>query len=146
MNDILQAKLKYKEKLEQEFSTMNTKEAFQKVRTLTGYDSKPMPSAITDPLSFAEDLNIFYARFDTTNCSEECKALLETLPIPEPAHPAPFTVEDVRRQLSRCKPGAAPRNFARLLFIDFSSAFNNIQRHQMIQKLHHFDVPPLLIH
>ncbi|KAJ8334188.1 hypothetical protein SKAU_G00398270 [Synaphobranchus kaupii] len=40
----------------------------------------------------------------------------------------------------------APRNFARLLFIDFSSAFNNIQRHQMIQKLHHFDVPPLLIH
>ncbi|KAJ8351656.1 hypothetical protein SKAU_G00231320 [Synaphobranchus kaupii] len=65
---------------------MNTKEAFQKVKTLTGYDSKPMPSAITDPLSFAEDLNIFYARFDTTNCSEECKALLETLPIPEPAH------------------------------------------------------------
>ncbi|KAJ8361261.1 hypothetical protein SKAU_G00177860 [Synaphobranchus kaupii] len=87
---------------------MNTKEAFQKVKTLTGYDSKPMPSAITDPLSFAEDLNIFYARFDTTNCSEECKALLETLPIPEPAHPAPFTVEDVRRQLSRCKPGKAP--------------------------------------
>ncbi|KAJ8369495.1 hypothetical protein SKAU_G00095230 [Synaphobranchus kaupii] len=87
---------------------MNTKEAFQKVRTLTGYDSKPMPSAITDPLSFAEDLKIFYARFDTTNCSEECKALLETLPIPEPAHPAPFTVEDVRRQLSRCKPGKAP--------------------------------------
>ncbi|KAJ8359133.1 hypothetical protein SKAU_G00156580 [Synaphobranchus kaupii] len=32
----------------------------------------------------------------------------ETLPIPEPAHPAPFTVEDVRRQLSRCKPGKAP--------------------------------------
>ncbi|KAJ8355029.1 hypothetical protein SKAU_G00225960 [Synaphobranchus kaupii] len=192
---------------------MNTKEAFQKVRTLIGYDSKPMPSAVTDPLSFAEDLNIFYARFDTTNCSEECRALLETLPIPEPAHPAPFTVEDVRRQLSRCKPGKppgpngiqarvlkectaelapimhslfwesyktasvptlwktssiipmlwgvnsrltllhsllqhleAPRNFARLLFIDFSSAFDNIQRHQMIQKLHHFDVPPLLIH
>ncbi|KAJ8356933.1 hypothetical protein SKAU_G00197270 [Synaphobranchus kaupii] len=67
-----------------------------------------MPSAITDPLSFAEDLNIFYARFDTTNCSEECRALLETLPIPEPAHPAPFTVEDVRWQLSRCKPGKAP--------------------------------------
>ncbi|KAJ8364925.1 hypothetical protein SKAU_G00137560 [Synaphobranchus kaupii] len=193
--------------------------------------------------------------------SEECRALLETLPIPEPAHPAPFTVEDVRRQLSRCKPGKAPgpdgiqvrvlkecaaelapimhslfwesyktasvptlwktssiipvpkkphpselnhyrpvaltsipmkcleklvmnilhpvvrphldpnqfayrvkrgtvacllhsllqhleapRNFARLLFVDFSSAFNNIQRHQMIQKLHHFNVPPLLIH
>ncbi|KAJ8353443.1 hypothetical protein SKAU_G00210100 [Synaphobranchus kaupii] len=87
---------------------MNTTEAFQKVRTLTGNDSKPMPSAITDPLSFAEDLNIFYARFDTTNCSEECRALLETLLIPEPAHPSPFTVEDVRRQLSRCKPSKAP--------------------------------------
>ncbi|KAJ8364065.1 hypothetical protein SKAU_G00128960 [Synaphobranchus kaupii] len=56
----------------------------------------------------APDLNIFYARFDTTNCSEECRALLETLPIPEPAHPVPFTVENVRWQLSRCKPGKAP--------------------------------------
>ena len=263
-NDIIMAKLKYKEKLEQEFSTMNTKEAFQKVRTLTGYDPKPKLAAITDPAKFAEDLNTFYTRFDTINCSEECKELLETLPIPEPAHPAPFTVEDVRRQLSRCKPGKSPgpdgiqarvfkecatelspimhaifwesyrtasvptlwktstvipvpkkprpselnhyrpvaltsiamkclerlvlnimlpvvgpqldanqfaykakrgtedavacllhpllqhlessSNFARLLFIDFSSAFNTIQRHQMIRKLHHLNVPPLLIH
>ena len=40
----------------------------------------------------------------------------------------------------------SPSNFARLLFIDFSSAFNTIQRHQMIRKLQLLNVPPLLIH
>lgn len=243
---------------------MNTKQAFQKIKLLTGLDPKPKLTAITDPISFAETLNTFYTRFDTVDFTKECKALLETLPILEPAHHAPFTEEDVRRQLNRCKPGKAPGpdgiqarvlkecavelapimhslfwesyrtatvptlwktstvipvpkkprpsepnhyrpialtsipmkcleklvlniilptvkpqldpnqfaykakrgtedavacllhsllqhlespgNYARLLFIDFSSAFNTIQRHQMIRKLQHLHVPPLLIH
>lgn len=37
-------------------------------------------------------------------------------------------------------------NFARLLFIDYSSAFNTIQRHQMMRKLQHLNVPSVLIH
>ncbi|KAI2644436.1 hypothetical protein H4Q32_029228 [Labeo rohita] len=39
-----------------------------------------------------------------------------------------------------------PCNYARILFIDFGSAFNTIQRYIMITKLHHLRVPPLLIH
>ncbi len=38
----------------------------------------------------------------------------------------------------------SPGTFASILFIDFSSAFNTIQRHQMIKLLHH-KISPLLI-
>ncbi len=36
-------------------------------------------------------------------------------------------------------------NHARILFIDFSSAFNTIQRHIMITKLHYIHVPSIFI-
>ncbi len=39
-----------------------------------------------------------------------------------------------------------PGNYARLLFIDFCSAFNSIQRHQLIKKLQGLQVPSPLIH
>ena len=37
-------------------------------------------------------------------------------------------------------------NYARILFIDFSSAFNTIQRHVMIDKLQKLEVPAALTH
>lgn len=40
----------------------------------------------------------------------------------------------------------SPSNFARLLFVDFSSAFSTIQKHLLIRKLHHLDVSNRLIH
>ena len=39
----------------------------------------------------------------------------------------------------------AGSNYARILFIDFSSAFNTIQRHVMIDKLQKLDVPAALV-
>ena len=39
----------------------------------------------------------------------------------------------------------SPGHYARVLFVDFSSAFNTIQRHLLITKLHHLHVPPHLI-
>lgn len=67
-----------------------------------------MLTAVTDLTSFAENLNIFYTRFDTGDCSDTCKVLLETLPILEPVHPIPFTVEDMHQLQRMCKPGKAP--------------------------------------
>ena len=270
-NEVLKAKLDYKNKLETEFSTMNTKQAFQKVKALTGCEPKST-CTVSDPETFTKDLNIFYTRFDNQDFSSECQALLRTLPPPDPEAPDPFTEEEVRRQLSSCKPGKAagpdgiparvlktcameltpilhslfcqsyrtatiptlwktatiipvpkkPRpselnhyrpialtsiimkcleklllniilplvtphldplqfaykakrgtedavacllhlllqhldrtgrqgkeyifNFARILFVDFSSAFNSLQKHLLIQKLHHLNIPPQLIH
>ncbi|TKS74188.1 Receptor-type tyrosine-protein phosphatase F [Collichthys lucidus] len=40
----------------------------------------------------------------------DIKNLLETLPIPETTHQAPFTEDDVQQQLARCKPGKACRH------------------------------------
>ena len=37
-------------------------------------------------------------------------------------------------------------NFARILLMDISSAFNSLQKHLLIQKLHHLNSPPQLIH
>lgn len=62
---IFNAKLGYKEKIELEFSTMNTKQAFQKVRTLTGQNRKIMSPARNNPITFIENLNTFYTRIYT---------------------------------------------------------------------------------
>ncbi|KAK0132916.1 hypothetical protein N1851_031724 [Merluccius polli] len=40
----------------------------------------------------------------------------------------------------------SPGTTVRILFADFSSAFNTIQRHLLIQKLLHLNVPSRLIH
>ncbi len=40
----------------------------------------------------------------------------------------------------------SPGNSARILFVDFSSAFNSIQSHLMIQKLYYLNIPTRLIH
>ena len=87
---------------------MNTKQAFQKVKILTGCEPKPSLSAVTNPESFAKKLNSFYARFETQDFSTECEEWLRALPQLDPDEPAPFTEEDVQCQLSRCKPGKAP--------------------------------------
>ena len=39
-----------------------------------------------------------------------------------------------------------PGHHARILSVDFSSAFNTIQRHTMIEKLQQLEVPALTIH
>ncbi|KAI2649485.1 RNA-directed DNA polymerase from mobile element jockey [Labeo rohita] len=262
-NDIIRAKMQYKNKLEQEFSNMNTKQAFQKIKKLTGQEQNHHHQSSPDPLYLANTLNSFFNRFDTHDHTPTCEELLRTLPIHEPQHP-PFTEEDVQWQLARCKAGKAPgpdgipakvlkccamelssifhsifwesyrtatiptlwktstitpvpkkphpsepnhyrpvaltpivmkcmekiilqlilptvstqldsyqfayrpkrgtedavacllhsllhhlqtpHNFASVLFVDFSSAFNTIQRHLLIKKLQHLNVTPLLIH
>ncbi|XP_061891194.1 uncharacterized protein LOC133641470 [Entelurus aequoreus] len=40
----------------------------------------------------------------------------------------------------------SPGNFARILFVDFSSAFNSLHKHLLIRKLHQLNIPPQLIH
>ncbi|KAK0139949.1 hypothetical protein N1851_023110 [Merluccius polli] len=84
-NEVFKAKLDYKNKLETEFSNMNTKQE-----------------------TFTKELNTFFTRHDNQDFSSECQVLLRALPPPDPEEPAPFTEEEVRRELSRCKPGKAP--------------------------------------
>lgn len=75
------------------------------MKILTGCESNSNTCTITDPESFAKELNTFFVRFDILDFTAQCEALLEALPLPEAAEPAPFTEVDVQRQLSRCKLG-----------------------------------------
>ncbi|XP_061746154.1 zinc finger protein 514-like [Nerophis ophidion] len=86
---------------------MNTKQAFQKVKTLTGCGPKTS-CTVSDPETLSKDLNTFFTHFDHLDFSPECQDLLRALPPPDPEEQAPFTEEEVWQQLSRCKPGKAP--------------------------------------
>ncbi len=86
---------------------MNTRQAYQKVRTLTGTTSRTRTS-LTDPISFTVELNNFFARFDKADHSAECESLLRDIPALEHPFSIPFTEEDVYHQLRRCKSGKAP--------------------------------------
>lgn len=91
--------------MESEFANIKTKQAFQKVKILTGCESKSNTCAITDPESFTEELITFFPFFDTLDFTAECEALLEALP--ESVKPAPVTEKDGWHQLNRCKVGKA---------------------------------------
>jgi hypothetical protein len=106
-NKILMAKIQFKNNLEHKFSSMNTKEAFQMVNTLTGY--KPTHSKTKlHTTALPTELNTFFNRFDSQDFTNDCMQALQALPPIDPNEPAPFTVEEVRHQLSRCNPSKAP--------------------------------------
>lgn len=54
---IQRAKLRYKDKVEEQASNKNAKQAFQKVRKLADYSDKLSPLAHDDPFVFSNDLN-----------------------------------------------------------------------------------------
>ena len=105
--EISQAKQRYREKVENEFSCMNTKQAFAHLKKMSGrLDRLSVPST-TDPLKFASDLNLFYNRFDSHDFSIECESLLAAGPLPVPGDIDISTV-DVTNQFKKCKANKAP--------------------------------------
>ncbi|CAB1328694.1 unnamed protein product [Coregonus sp. 'balchen'] len=83
---IQRAKLRYKDKVEEESSNKNAKQAFEKVRKLADYSDKPSPLAHDDPFAFSNDLN-HSSHFNTHDFSEDCEHLLDALHFTDsPAH------------------------------------------------------------
>lgn len=58
------AKLHYKNKVEEKFTTGNAREAWQGLNTMMGRAQNPALIQCSDPATFAEQLNIYYSRFD----------------------------------------------------------------------------------
>ncbi len=104
--EIYKAK-QYKNKLEQDCANTNTKQAFQRVKPLTGQSIK-QPICVADPITFATNLNHFYARFDTSDFTAECDSLLDSMPFQELDYESLLTKQDVYFQLIKCKPYKAP--------------------------------------
>ena len=105
--EISQAKQRYREKVENEFSCMNTKQAFAHLKKMSGCVYRLSVPSTTDPLKFASDLNLFYNRFDTRDFSIECESLLAAGPLPVPGDFDISTV-DVTNQFKKSKANKAP--------------------------------------
>ncbi len=77
---------------------MNTKQGFQKVRSLEGCEFRTTSHANSaiDPAQFVKEL-YFYARFDKQDFSTECEELLRALPPSDLDEPSPFSVDDKRQ-------------------------------------------------
>lgn len=94
---IRDAKIDYKEKLEDQFCLNNTRGVWQSLQTITQYKQKPNTSDI-DP-SLPDRLNSFYSRFDEKNHSHPDRSVpLEVL---SSASALTVTEAQVRCELSR---------------------------------------------
>jgi len=89
---------------------MNTKQAFQHVRTPTGQAFKQITCA-SDPTTFASNLILISFMPVLIHCfdfSAECDGLLDSLPLQELNYESLLTRQDVYSQLIKCKPNKAP--------------------------------------
>jgi hypothetical protein len=73
-------KLEYKEKIEERFRASDTRQAWNGVRTMIGNTKTRQNISTNNDLSFANELNSFYARYDTTDFSYEQEAISNSLP------------------------------------------------------------------
>ncbi|XP_077985174.1 uncharacterized protein LOC144439815 [Glandiceps talaboti] len=64
ITEIYKKKVEYKHKLENQFSTNNTRDTWRGLQTITDYKSSTGKLTVTNEKAFAEELNEFYARFD----------------------------------------------------------------------------------
>lgn len=101
---IKDAKLMYKNKVENLFRTNKTKDAWTGLKHLCGYQTK---NSMPDPDNIAEyvnELNRFYARFDDKNFSNECSDVLNNVVrVNDP--PIMISEDDVFLSLKRIKTG-----------------------------------------
>ena len=97
------AKLEYKNKVEEKFRGGNVRQAWSGLNAMMGRQQKHQKIQCDNPISFANELNSFYARFDVKDFKRECNTLCHNLTV------VPITVEkfDVIRILSRVNPRKA---------------------------------------
>lgn len=77
--EIKVCKENYKNKLEQHFTKNNAREAWKGLNTITGKGVKKSTPAVSDVNQFADDLNKFYARFDSEDAASEVEKLKNSL-------------------------------------------------------------------
>ena len=74
-----ECKRNYSEKIESLFKNNDAKNAWKGLKEITGYKKKSCLPEVENDQTFSEELNSFYARFDTQDFKNECDELLKTL-------------------------------------------------------------------
>ena len=100
-----QSRRQYKDKVEKKLTEGQGRAAWDGLNTMMGKNTKKQELKCDDPLTFANDLNVFYSRFDCTDFSREiddvCQPLL-TIP-----NNIRVTESDVKKVFSQLKPRKA---------------------------------------
>ncbi|XP_077985307.1 uncharacterized protein LOC144439947 [Glandiceps talaboti] len=91
---VKQAKIDYKNKVEDNLSKGKAKDAWKGLNTIMGKNQKTKGISTDDPLGFANELNQFYARFDIHDFRSECDTISQSLT------PSPVTIEE--REVASC--------------------------------------------
>ena len=109
--EITQAKHEYKKKLENNFRSHDSRNAWRCMRTLTGTEKKQQQTAafVADsPIATANELNKFYSRFDVDSCnhSDRVAELCAELNTDED-QPITVQLSDVARTFKRVNPRKA---------------------------------------
>ena len=102
-----QKKDHYRVKLENQFASGKTKQMWRGMQMITGYKEKEKRICVEIENQLANEMNIFLARFETTDFVQERALELETLNS-ENGHPITLQVEDVRKELANINPKKAP--------------------------------------
>ena len=100
------AKIEYKDKVEHHYFSGNAKKAWEGLNAMMGRETKQKHTPLSHPSpSFANDLNVFFSRFDKNDFSAErdsvCSSIPEYVPITLNEH-------EIVASLSCIKPNSAP--------------------------------------
>ena len=103
---IKESKEQYAKKIEDFFSSNDSKKAWQGMKTLTGMKKTSKLPDVDDEYIFAEDLNKFYCRFDDKDFSYERELIAKSL---EEQHDERIiiTIKEVNSVLSKINPRKA---------------------------------------
>lgn len=103
MAKIQKAKIDFKDKVENSFCTGNPRQAWEGVNKMMGGPKRQEDLAMD--ISFANDLNVFYGRFDAPDSKDKSDAICTNIP----RNPTiQLSEEEVGTCLSRIRPHKAP--------------------------------------
>ena len=100
-----QSRRQYKDKVEKKLTEGQGRMAWDGLNTMMGKNTKKQELKCNDPLTFANDLNVFYSRFDSTDFSRQIDNIYQPLlTIPNNIR---VTESDVKKVFSQLKPRKA---------------------------------------
>lgn len=78
-NKLREAKAAHRQELENAFKANHHKKAWDTMKSMTGMSSPTKPTVTDNELDFANDLNAFFARFESSDNSSKCTEILRAL-------------------------------------------------------------------
>ena len=148
---IRDAKAEYKDNIELQFKGGNMRDAWRGLKTLAGQtqpQAKDFVSSLSEQTDRAVKCNDFYYRFDRFDFTAKLSQVLDRVRQNIYTYVNDTEVEEitpkvVHRELNNT--WIKLDLFVRILFIDYSSAFNTIQPYLLAEKLFSLNVRPKLI-